>query len=84
MFEKLSADLVGSDLQYWRVRLGAFREVKFFQPQAFHEKIALGESGAIEMDLDSSIFTIKKETRSMFAQGALSGSVTPRNQLRLT
>jgi len=49
-FEKLSAEIVGSELECWRLVIAAGHEVKFSVPQGLHELVMFCERGQVEME----------------------------------
>ena len=49
-FEKLSAEILGSELECWRLVIAARHEVKLSVPQALHELIMFCERGQVELE----------------------------------
>ena len=49
-FEKLSAEILGSELECWRLVIAAGHEVKLSVPQALHELIMFCERGQVELE----------------------------------
>lgn len=52
-FEKLSADILGSELESWRIILGAGCEMKLSRPQQLDEQIIFCERGHVEFEFAS-------------------------------
>lgn len=49
-FEKLSAEIAGSELECWRLVITAGHEVKFSVPQGLHELVMFCERGQVELE----------------------------------
>ena len=59
-FDKLSADLQGSDLEFWRVSAAPNYQVALVRPQRFDEQIFVCMSGRIELDIDGETYLLGK------------------------
>ncbi len=59
MFEKLSADILGSELESWRIIIAAGHEMKLSSPTAMGEQIVLCERGQIELGFGSRIYRLR-------------------------
>lgn len=59
-FDKLSADLQGSDLEFWRVSVAPNYNVRLVRPQKFDEQIFVCLSGRIELEIDGEKYQLSK------------------------
>ena len=59
-FDKLSADLQGSDLEFWRVSVAPSYNVRLVRPQKFDEQIFVCLSGRIELEIDGEKYQLSK------------------------
>jgi transcriptional regulator with XRE-family HTH domain len=57
-FEKLSADILGSELECWRVTVGPQCQIALPQPQTFEEVVIFTEKGRIELQFADGPFTL--------------------------
>ncbi|HTH28483.1 MAG TPA: helix-turn-helix domain-containing protein [Sphingobium sp.] len=59
-FDKLSADLLGSDLECWCVSVSPNYQVRLVRPQKFDEQIFVCLGGRIEFDIDGEKYRLSK------------------------
>lgn len=58
MFEKLSADILGSELECWRIVIAAGHEMKLSSPAAMGEQIVFCERGQVELEFGSQVYRL--------------------------
>lgn len=61
MFEKLSADILGSELECWRIVIAAGHEMKLSSPAAMGEQIVFCERGQVELEFGSQVYRLRAE-----------------------
>jgi transcriptional regulator with XRE-family HTH domain len=59
MFEKLSADILGSELECWRIVIAAGHEMKLSSPAAMGEQIVFCERGQVELEFGSQVYRLR-------------------------
>jgi transcriptional regulator with XRE-family HTH domain len=57
-FVKLSADILGSTLDSWRIVLDPGSSMRLTQPHPLEESVFLCECGTIELELDDKVYTL--------------------------
>lgn len=57
-FEKLSADIMGSTLDSWRIVIAAGSSTRLHRPHPLEESIFLCEYGTVEIELDDKVYTL--------------------------
>ena len=59
-FDKLSADLEGTDLECWMVSVAPKHHVRLVRPQRFDEQIFVCVAGKIELEIDGERYRLAK------------------------